>query len=114
MTRTNISKLEPIGEWKPVGTLPQKVAFNYNSKKYPIESLHIRVKKLVSTVTDVTNIGVSPRTNKFLKKKMEEYARKHVQGNKHARDLFVGMHMMNWSPVDIEEAEDFILYVREG
>ena len=96
-------------KWKPVGKLDKKTAFS----KYPMESLHAEIKRLFPKITEVMQVGVSEKTNAYLRTKMEAYARKKYKhwAQKYI-DTTVAMEMLQYSPCDVADAEDFQLYVR--
>lgn len=99
-------------EWAVVGKL-SKADFKMTSKISPADTFHDRIVALDSSITDISEIGVSRATNGFFEKQLTAFAKKKYPG---ISDLklrsSVGMAMLNLSPCDVEGAEDFVLYKR--
>ena len=107
-----------MSEWKLVGKLDKRSAF----AGYPLESLHKQIQKLVPDITSVTEVGVSKKTNEFLRTKVSNYAKKkYPYLTKKYLELSVAMEMLNYSPCDVSKentengkVEDFCIYVRRS
>lgn len=113
MTKTN-NKEYTTGPWVRIGKLHKTRDFSTRrGKQVPTESLQQQVRKLAPHVTEISQVGVSPRTNRYLEKCLEKFVRKHrsYYTKKH-RELLVSMEMLQASPCDIEGAEDFVIYIR--
>lgn len=96
-------------KWKKVDKLDKRTAFS----GYPVDSLHRTIRQLAPKVREISDIGVSPTTNAYLKKKMAAWVRnnqKHL--TRKGAALAVAMALLQHSPCDVENAEDFYLYVR--
>jgi hypothetical protein len=99
--------------WRKVGTLPKVSAFKGTAKKSPMDSLHTHVRKLLPGVQSVSEIAVSPRTNEHLRRELQKFAKKKYRAmSKRYIDTAVAYTMLDLSPCNLENAEDFILYAR--
>lgn len=107
-----------MSEWKLVAKLDKRTAFS----GYPLEALHKVVRKLLPDAIEVQEIGVSKKTNEYLKGKLEKYvSKKYNYMSKHRQKVAVAMEMLQYSPCDVtydedtEEGEikDFYIYVRK-
>lgn len=98
--------------WQRAGTLPKVSSFRYNSKVSPADSLHKRIRKLLPEVQSITEVGCSRRTNEYFRKELIKYARKHTFYTGKRLESAVAFNMLQCSPCDVDNAEDFVLYVR--
>lgn len=96
--------------WKLVGKLHRRNSFG----GYPIESLHRDIRKLApKSIDNVSNVAVTPATNMYLRKRIAEYLRRErPELGLRIRNLVLEMEMLQYSPTDYPEGEDFHVYVR--
>lgn len=102
-----------MSEWKLVGKLDRRTDFALG-KQSPMDSLHDKIRSLTNT-KEISNVGVTPCTNEYLKKKLEKYAKKkYPYLAKRGLQTAVGMAMLDASPCDLRDGDylDFHIYVR--
>lgn len=97
-------------EWKLVGKLDRRKCFS----GFPTESLHKEILRLCPKAKEITQIGVSRKTNAELKKALIKYTKKRFSYyTKERLEIAVSMELLNASPCDVEDAEDYYVYVRD-
>lgn len=102
--------------WKKVGKLNRKRDFRLTSRTSPLEALHRRIDRLTDeSVTSVSDIAVSPRTNEYLYKQLIRQSKQECPwAIRRYHETVAEFAMFQYSPADLEGAEDFYLYVRTG
>ena len=98
--------------WIPVGELPKVAAFRSTTTRTPIDSLHGYIMELAPKVTSIQDVGVSAATLKHLENKLATHAIKDTGMSSEKIKLAVAYTMLQYSPCELSDAEDFILYVR--
>lgn len=100
-----------VAQWTRVAPLPKK-CLRVIKKTSPIDLLIAEILTKIEA-KDISTIGVSPGTNEMLRKALFAYSKKtrNLFNNRY-HEKAVGMTMLQYSPCDVEGAEDMVLYVR--
>lgn len=97
-------------KWLKVCKIPKRTMPVGN----PVGGLHDFLKEKCPDLKDISSFGVSKKTNDYFEMKIEKLIRKD-SGNFYTKKWYsyqVGICMLNYSPCDVQGAEDFVLYRR--
>lgn len=95
-------------QWVEVCKLPK----NTMRGKDPMNKLHAFIKSNLPDVASISDVGVTKPTNEYLKEQLLKSVDKENIWSSSYKEKVVAFSMLNFSPADVAEGKDFVLYVR--